>query len=127
MAELLLISVPDGPRTYSLGGAPLLIGSSSECQVVLDDPGVSPTHCRLRRSGRGYLLEDLQSRSGTQVNGMTVTNHELADGDEIVVGSSTFLFQGSAEELEPEPPSVAALEPAVESWESPGEEHTAGD
>ena len=48
------------------------IGSSPDCDLVVDRPVVSGHHCRLTREGDGFLLEDLGSTNGTYVNGERV-------------------------------------------------------
>src|SRR5262245_34689686 len=49
-----------------------LIGSAADCDLVVSDPAVSPQHCRLLRTARGFVVEDLQSQAGTFVNGVRV-------------------------------------------------------
>jgi len=51
-----------------------------------------------------FLLEDLDSRNSTFVNNVPVKERLLADGDQIRVGKSMFVFQGL-----PQEPSVTAL------------------
>ncbi|MEJ7638493.1 MAG: FHA domain-containing protein [Singulisphaera sp.] len=48
------------------------IGSSLDCDLVVDRPVVSGHHCRLTREGDDFLLEDLGSTNGTYVNGERV-------------------------------------------------------
>lgn len=48
------------------------IGSSLDCDLVVDRPMVSGHHCRLTREGDDFLLEDLTSTNGTYVNGERV-------------------------------------------------------
>ena len=38
------------------------------------------------------MIEDLESRNGTQVNGMAITKQVLTYGDRIQIGSSLLLF-----------------------------------
>ncbi len=54
---------------------------------------VSRVHVRIFQHENGsYLIEDLASRNGTQVNGMGVTRRVLTYGDRIQIGSSLLLF-----------------------------------
>jgi pSer/pThr/pTyr-binding forkhead associated (FHA) protein len=46
-----------------------MIGSASDCDIVVVKPTVSGHHCRLTELPEGYLLEDLGSSNGTFVNG----------------------------------------------------------
>jgi Nif-specific regulatory protein len=56
------------------------------------DPSVSRKHCLFRREEDRFQIRDLDSRNGTQINGVTVKEHWLQHGDEIAVGNSVFLF-----------------------------------
>ena len=51
----------------------VVIGRSSECDIVVGDPNVSRRHAEVRRIGRGFSLVDLGSTNGTEVNGQRVT------------------------------------------------------
>lgn len=86
--------LPDGKRVV-LEAEPISIGRLPECTVVLSDPNVSRRHAELRRQGSDVLLVDLQSTNGTRVNGVPVRERTLADGDEIMVGTTTLRFETS--------------------------------
>ena len=59
--------------------------------VRLNDEGVSREHCAFVRDGDKMVVEDMGSTNGTFCNGIKVDRRELADGDKIMVGSSTIL------------------------------------
>jgi hypothetical protein len=64
----------------------MLIGRHQGCDVVLSDLSVSRRHARLFfRDGR-WILQDLESTNGTEVNGCLVGRCELRPGDEISIG-----------------------------------------
>src|SRR5438067_1452099 len=66
-----------------------IIGRSAECDLVLDQPGVSVRHCRLTETASAVVLEDLGSTNGTFVNGVQVTSPvRVARGDHITLGLS---------------------------------------
>src|SRR5262249_36136756 len=44
------------------------------------------------RSGDDYMIEDMESTNGTFVNRQRVTRHALEDGDVILVGKHTLVF-----------------------------------
>jgi len=69
------------------------IGRDSSNSIRLDDRAVSPNHCRISLDSERFLLTDLESDSGTFVNGIPVKQRVLAAGDQIAVGNSLFLFQ----------------------------------
>jgi transcriptional regulator with GAF, ATPase, and Fis domain len=70
----------------------------------LPDPSVSRHHAVVRPSGEGWQAVDLESRRGTFVNGLPVRERDLAHGDFLVIGETTFLvsLRASREET-PEP------------------------
>jgi two-component system, NtrC family, response regulator GlrR len=67
---------------------PLVVGTHSDCDVVLSDPRVSRRHCRLSLGGRGVLVEDLSSKNGTFVGGVEVGRAWLTVNTPIVVGDT---------------------------------------
>jgi len=54
-------------------GPQLRIGRMRENDVVVNNLAVSRFHATLRREGDGYVLEDLGSENGTQLNGERIT------------------------------------------------------
>ncbi len=82
----------DGQR-LPIGEDPVIIGRLESCTVVVEDPSVSRQHAELRRVEDAVMLVDLDSTNGTKVNGMRVSTHELADGDQIEVGTASFVFE----------------------------------
>ena len=68
------------------------IGRSLDNDIVLEDPGVSRRHAQIRwRNGR-FVLLDLGSRAGTQVNGQPISEHELKSGDIITFGGAVIIY-----------------------------------
>ena len=80
-------------RIFSLPLGALTLGRSIDNDMVLDDHGVSRSHCKLIvQEGRSRpLLVDLNSRNGTWVNGSRVSSLELEDGFVITLGSTVRL------------------------------------
>src|SRR3954447_11448561 len=72
------------------------IGRTSDCDVVLYDPGVSRKHARIFSEQAGYFVEDMGSSHGTQDNGAIIKKKQLADGDAIWLGPVVFNFAGLA-------------------------------
>jgi hypothetical protein len=86
--------LPDG-RRVTLGDAKAVIGRMPDCAVALSDPQVSRQHAEVHRDDLGYRVVDLGSMNGTQVNGVTVREHVLADGDVITVGATSIRYEES--------------------------------
>jgi hypothetical protein len=93
---------PRLPRALlAVGGKRLLvppggatIGRSRDCEIVLDDTGVSRRHARLS-PGRGrWEIEDLGSTNGVLVNGRAITGAQpLEPGDRLELGTTEILFE----------------------------------
>jgi hypothetical protein len=80
-------------RRYVLEGPRATIGRSKEAECVLSDPNVSRRHAELRRAQNGdWTIADLGSTNGIKVNGRRVTSSRLAPGDQVTIGTTTFLF-----------------------------------
>ncbi|MGE3074066.1 MAG: HEAT repeat domain-containing protein [Dehalococcoidia bacterium] len=72
----------------------LVIGRSTEADLVLADAEASRKHAQIRASGQTYLISDLESRNGTTVNGEAVIEPRvLRDGDEIRMGKTSMVFR----------------------------------
>jgi pSer/pThr/pTyr-binding forkhead associated (FHA) protein len=85
--------------THELTRDIVTIGSAPLNHIVIDDPAVSAQHAILARVANSYRLKDLHSTNGTQVNGISITDAELKDGDEIQFGSVVAVFCGTLQTL----------------------------
>ncbi len=88
------IVLPAGDRIV-LGEESLTIGRLPSCDIPVPDPNVSRKHAEIRPSGAGYVVVDLGSTNGTRVNGATVNERKLSDGDVIAVGTTRLRFEAS--------------------------------
>ena len=88
-AELPVLIAQTGKLTGSrwvLEGDQILIGRGPECDLVVADRQVSREHARIRRTGAGYMLQDLGSKNGTHLNGVPIQKETvLQDGDIIQI------------------------------------------
>jgi len=72
------------------------IGRSRECDVVLDDAGISRRHAEIRPGPDGWTVMDLGSTNGVRVNGADVRGAKvLAPGDRVELGSTEVVFEVS--------------------------------
>jgi pSer/pThr/pTyr-binding forkhead associated (FHA) protein len=85
--------------THELTRDIVTIGSAPLNHIVIDDPAVSAQHAILARVADSYRLKDLHSTNGTQVNGISITDAELKDGDKIQFGSVVAVFCGTLQTL----------------------------
>ncbi len=65
------------------------IGSDASCDIVVESPTVSGTHCRLVSDGDNMTLVDLDSTNGTFVNGQRLTgSRSISTMDRITLGQT---------------------------------------
>jgi hypothetical protein len=70
------------------------IGRSHDCDVVLDDVGVSRRHANIRPGPDGWTVEDLGSTNGVLVNGQAVRGvRPLRPGDRVELGTTEIVFE----------------------------------
>jgi pSer/pThr/pTyr-binding forkhead associated (FHA) protein len=80
----------------------IVIGRSSDLDMVLVEDMVSRKHAKIVTDGKVVSIQDLGSTNGTFVNGEKVRNVQLKDGDRILVGTSIIkLVAGSGEARAP--------------------------
>lgn len=95
MACLVVTREEADPVTHELTRDLITIGSAPLNHIVIDDPAVSAQHAILARVADSYWLKDLRSTNGTQVNGVSISDAELKDGDKIQFGSVSSIFATS--------------------------------
>ncbi|MEZ4221149.1 MAG: DUF4388 domain-containing protein [Polyangiaceae bacterium] len=69
-------------------GRPIVIGRSSELDMVLVEEMVSRRHAQIEMRGGVISIQDLGSTNGTFVNGEKIQNAVLREGDRVLVGTS---------------------------------------
>jgi len=83
----------DGQR-YSLNASSVVLGRSSEADILVDDTGVSRRHLEIRTDGGTVRAVDLGSTNGSYVNGQKVQGETiLTDGSTIAMGRTRIVFR----------------------------------
>ncbi|MBE0008472.1 MULTISPECIES: FhaA domain-containing protein [unclassified Arthrobacter] len=83
----------DGQR-YSLNAGSIILGRSSEADILVDDTGVSRKHLEIRTHGGSTRAVDLGSTNGSFVNGQRVHGEaDLSDGSIITMGRTRMTFR----------------------------------
>ncbi len=83
-------------------------GSACQCELPADRPVIagrdpsadirgyndrmSRRHFQVAPESVGYMLQDLESRNGTRINGRRLQRRLLRDGDVIEAGRQAFVF-----------------------------------
>ncbi len=83
-------------RDFDLHPGENVLGRDDDVSVVISMKSISRRHARILISGDTATLEDLGSKNGTWLKGQRVEGRvELADGDEIRLGSVPLVFRAA--------------------------------
>lgn len=78
---------------HRIEGERSILGADPSSDIVVDDPHVSDQHASLRFAEGVFTLTDLDSTNGTRLNGEPLQKSELADGDRIGLGETSWVFK----------------------------------
>lgn len=92
MADGLVLIPQNGGPNIPLRGERVLIGRHPDCDVVLSNSAISGHHCELRQTARGWVMADLGSKNGVQVNNRLL----LGAGDGAVLQPGDLVLIGRA-------------------------------
>ena len=73
----------------------ITIGRAPHNDLVIDSLGVSAEHAVIVTVGNDYVLEDLNSTNGTQINGQPIRKHFLQDDDVIEIAGYRIRYQAN--------------------------------
>ncbi len=91
---MLLAQLDDGSAVeYPLELQVTSIGRAPDNKIRLQKDAVSRKHAQVVLSPKGYSIVDLKSENGTFVNGKRVTEHLLADGDAVQIGTQKLIYR----------------------------------
>ncbi len=84
--RLVFMNGPLKDTVYPLAEEEVTVGRADANQITVGDAAVSRRHCQITYAAGQYQLSDLDSTSGTYVNGARIRTHTLAHGDQIGIG-----------------------------------------
>lgn len=94
LAYLLVVTGPARGATLVVDHLPVVVGRSSDADLVIDDETVSRRHAELRGDRAALEIEDLGSSNGTTLQGNPIVGSlALLDGDLVGFGSATCLVK----------------------------------
>lgn len=80
-------------RPFRISQTVTTMGRSRDCDIVVPDANVSRVHAEVRHEGLEYILVDLGSTNGIEVNGRRVLRHNLRDGDRVSLGGADVVVE----------------------------------
>lgn len=91
-----------GEHQYLLTESKTIIGRGSDCDIVIDDPGISRRHMEIDITDNGstVIARDLGSTNGMYVEGHHVEAATLLDGNTITIGRTRILYWASSQDQE---------------------------
>lgn len=92
MAKITVMFGSDPQSEHTLEKPEHRIGRAMDCDIVVDNLGVSRHHCSVKQDGSNWVVEDAGSNNGTFVGGQKVTRHTLKTGERIVLGKHSLVF-----------------------------------
>lgn len=99
----------------------LSIGRNANHHLIIDNYAVSGDHAVILKEGNRYILKDTKSKNGTFLNGLTVEQATLKNGDVITIGKHNLVF---LERGRPRPrPEKGGLKTSASPGD-PGPDHT---
>lgn len=84
--------IVDGHREIALQKPLITLGRDVKNDLVLEQPGISRNHAQLRQRQSSWVLFDLNSSSGTFLNGERISETALQTGDVISLASAQIIF-----------------------------------
>jgi pSer/pThr/pTyr-binding forkhead associated (FHA) protein len=122
MLRLIMRRGPTPGAVYELTADSYVVGRGSKNDIVIRDNDVSREHCRLTRLMDAYEVQDLQSSTGTYVNGQRVINKFLLQpGSILELGDMiTFEYEHSAPAVPAPPPVTVSSETGDPTLFKPG-------
>ena len=110
--NLVLFKKDGTKKNFSLPSNITIVGRRHDCDLCVPLMVVSRRHCQLSQNNESLKVRDLESRSGTFLNGNRISEATVQAGDYLKIGPLTFLLQIDGEPKKIVPPQQTETTPA---------------
>jgi pSer/pThr/pTyr-binding forkhead associated (FHA) protein len=100
-------------KTFTFDQKDVRIGRDPECEICLDNAGISRHHARIERTPGGYMVEDLGSANGTFLNDQPVKREFVGHDDVVQIGKFALWIGVETDRRGDESGAHKSLTPAV--------------
>jgi DNA-binding NtrC family response regulator len=107
--RLVITSGPGEGKEFISEAERLRVGAHPANDLVLEDRTVSRQHIEVIHTDKGFLLIDLESTNGTQLDNRRIERAYLRPGSQIRIGNTVLTFHPVDEEIILEPEREASL------------------
>lgn len=87
----LSLHVSDRKEVHPVGEF-FTLGRATENSLIVEDAFVSSRHCRIEKKPDAFVIKDMRSQNSTFLNGVSVIEAKLSDGDRITLGQTELIF-----------------------------------
>ena len=84
-------------KTIETDKGEITIGRNPNCDIHIDNLGVSKQHAKIIKQDGLYVVEDLNSTNGTYINRKRIARAVINNNDEIHIGKHTLQIQYKAQ------------------------------
>ncbi len=117
--NLVLFKKDGSQKAFSLPSDLTVIGRRHDCDLCIPLMVVSRRHCQLSQNNETVKIRDLDSKTGTFINGKRISDATVQAGDYITIGPLTFLLQIDGEPKEIKPPQPVKPKPTTKKEPKP--------
>jgi len=87
-------------QVIEIGEKPVVLGRGGAADIPLNDGAASSRHAEIAAKDGGWIISDLDSANGTEINGELITSQVLKDRDLVTIGETDFVFLADAGEVD---------------------------
>lgn len=90
--RLLCMTGKNKGLSYFVSGKRVILGRGDTADVQVLDTKSSREHAEMTQVGDGYVISDLGSQNGITINDLKVKQHQLKDGDRVIIGQTVYKY-----------------------------------